>query len=210
MSITVSLVEYVADLIAALGLAGVLALTALELLIAPIPGEAIMAFAGFLISSGRFGFAEVLLAGATGNLLGSLISYWIGLKLGRPALLRVGKYLGFSERDLKAAEDFFQRRGSLAVLAGRLVPGLRSVISFPAGIAKMDLQLFIVFTLLGSAVWNALFIYIGFLLGERWSEITAYSEYLDAAGVAVLALLGVYLAWRLFEDRLFQSSRRSA
>lgn len=197
MSITLSLVEYIVSLVAALGLAGVLALTVLEILFAPIPGEVIMTFAGFLINTGKFDFTEVLLASTTGNLLGSLISYWIGLKLGRPALLKIGKYLRFSERDLEAAENFFQRKGSLAVLVGRFVPGLRSVISFPAGVAQMNLQAFITFTLLGSVAWNALFIYIGFLLGERWSEITAYSEYLDVIGVAILVLLGIYFIWRL-------------
>ncbi|MEM2217075.1 MAG: VTT domain-containing protein [Thermofilaceae archaeon] len=110
MSITVSLVEYIINLIATLGLVGVLALTALEILLAPIPGEVVMTFAGFLINTGKFGFTEVILVSITANLIGSLISYWIGLKLGRPALLKIGRYLRFSERDLEAAENFSKEK----------------------------------------------------------------------------------------------------
>uniref|UniRef100_A0A7J3X7I2 DedA family protein n=1 Tax=Thermofilum pendens TaxID=2269 RepID=A0A7J3X7I2_THEPE len=198
MSLTESAVEASAQLLERLGLPGLFALSAAELLLAPIPGEAVMALAGFLAVRGAFELHEVVLVGSLGNLVGSLVEYLLGLYLARPALLRLGKYLLVSERDLELAEAFFRSKGGFAaVLFGRMVPGVRSVISFPAGIARMNPLSFALATIAGSLPWNASFAYLGYLLGERWQEVLAYSSLIDAAGILALSAAAIYLLARL-------------
>ena len=201
MSLTETAVELVASLLARAGLPGLFLLAVAELLLAPIPGEAVFALAGFLASRGVIGLAEAVLVGTLGNLAGALVEYWLGLRVARPVLLKLSKYLMVSERDLEAAEEFFRRRGAPAVFLGRFVPGVRSLMGFPAGMARMNPAVFAAATFAGSLPWNAAFAYAGYVLGERWSEVLRYSTYLDVAGAIALALAGVYLAAKLFKRR---------
>jgi len=201
MSVTEAAVELAASLLARAGLPGLFLLAVAELLVAPIPGEAVFALAGFLSSRRAMGLAEAVLVGTLGNLAGSLIEYWLGLRVARPALLKLGKYLMIGERDLEAAEEFFRRRGALAVFLGRFVPGVRSLMGFPAGMARMNPAVFAAAIFSGSLPWNAAFALAGYALGERWSEVLRYSSYLDLAGAAALALAAVYLAAKLIKRR---------
>lgn len=175
------------------------ALAVLELLFAPIPGEVVMALAGFLASRGSMGFWHAVIAGTSGNLTGALVQYWLGLKVARPVLLRLGRYLLFSERDLEAAERFFLRRGFTAVLVGRIVPGVRSVVSIPAGAARMKVPAFAAATLAGSLPWNLIFVYAGFMLGENWPRLLEYSRYLDTVGALALLSASAYVAVKLVQ-----------
>lgn len=201
MSLTEAAVELAASLLSRVGLPGLFALAVVELLVAPIPGEAVFALAGFLASRGAMGLADAVLVGTLGNLAGALAQYWLGLRVARPALLKLGRYLMVGERELEAAEEFFKRRGALAVLLGRFVPGVRSLMGFPAGMARMNLALFAAAVFAGSLPWNAAFVYAGYALGERWSEVLLYSSYLDLAGVAALALAAAYLALGIAKRR---------
>jgi len=204
-----SLVEACAQLLEHLGLPGLIAVSAAELLLAPIPGEAVMVLAGFLASRGAFKLHEAVLAGSLGNLAGSLAEYLLGLYLARPALLRLGRYLFISERELELAERFFRSRsGFAAVLVGRIVPGIRSVISFPAGIARMNPLSFTLATLAGSLPWNALFAYLGYMLGENWQVVLAYSRLIDMVGVLALLAAAAYLLAKLrASDRSLSGTR---
>jgi len=198
VSLTERVIEASAQLMERLGLPGLFAVSAAELLLAPIPGEAVMALAGFLASRGVFGLHETILVGSLGNLAGSLIEYFLGLHLARPALLRLGKYLLISERDLTLAEEFFRSKsGFAAVFVGRMIPGIRSVIGFPAGIARMNPLSFALATITGSLPWNALFACLGYLLGERWQVVLAYSNLVDAVGVLALLAAAAYLLARI-------------
>jgi membrane protein DedA with SNARE-associated domain len=201
MSVTEAAVELAASLLARAGLPGLFLLAVAELLVAPIPGGAVFALAGFLSSRGAMGLAEAVLVGTLGNLAGALIVYWLGLRAARPALLKLGKYLMIGERDLEAAEEFFRRRGALAVFLGSFVPGVRSLMGFPAGMARMNPAVFAAAIFSGSLPWNAAFALAGYALGERWSEVLRYSSYLDLAGAAALALAAVYLAAKLIKRR---------
>ena len=186
------MVELSVALLSSVGLPGIYAVAALELLLPPIPGEVVMALAGFLASRGRAELWQVVAAGTLGNLTGGLIQYLMGLKVARPVLVKLGKYMRFSERDLEKAEDFFRRKGFGAVVAGRLVPGVRSIISIPAGMARMSVAAFTAATAAGSLPWNAIFAYMGYKLEENWHLVQMYSGYLDAAGALAIAAVVAY------------------
>jgi len=201
VSLTEAAVELAASLLARAGLPGLFLLAVAELLVAPIPGEAAFALAGFLSSRGAMRLTEAVLVGTFGNLAGALIEYWLGSRVARPALLKLGKYLTVGEKELEAAEEFFRRRGAPAVFLGRFVPGVRSLMGFPAGMARMNPAVFAAATFSGSLPWNAAFAYAGYVLRERWSVVLLYSTYLDVAGAIALALAGVYFAAKLLKRR---------
>ena len=197
MGVVEGLVEWAVSALSRMGLAGVCALMALELLIPPIPGEAVMALAGFLAGRGEVELWQAVAAGTFGTVVGALAQYLLGAKVARPALVRLGRYVMFSERDLEAAEELFRRRGFLAVVLGRLVPGVRSVISIAAGVVRMSASAFLAATLAGSLPWNAAFAYAGYVLGENWYIVRAYSDYIDAAGALIVSAAAAYALLRL-------------
>ena len=161
----------------------------------PLPSEIIMPFAGFLVHEGRFTLWGAMLAGAFGNLIGSVITYWVGYYGGRTAVIRWGKYILFSERDLNNADRFFARFGSAAVFLARMLPIVRTFISLPAGISRMKFWPFAVYSFIGSIPWCWFLTYIGVKLGENWNTIGQYLHQFDYA-VAALILLGI--AWYLY------------
>ncbi len=164
----------------------------LESALVPIPSEVVMVFSGFLVYKGLFGFVEAVMAGTLGNLVGSLIAYYLGLSAGRPFLLKYGRYLLLNEHHIASAERFFQRRGGLAVFLGRMLPAVRTVISFPAGVARMNIAKFAALTFLGSIPWNTALVLAGYSLGENWAVVESHAPLLDAIGVSILALAAVY------------------
>lgn len=164
----------------------------------PAPSEIIMPFAGFLIHHGRFTLWWLIVVGGLANLAGSLLAYWLGYIGGRPLVERYGKYILLSRHDLDLADRFFQKYGQLTVFVSRLLPIVRTYISFPAGIAKMPWQPFCLFSLLGSLPWVWLLAWIGWKLGENWENIKNYFHGLDIV-VAVALILGV--VWWLRRHR---------
>jgi membrane protein DedA with SNARE-associated domain len=175
---------------------GVVVLMALETVIFLIPSEAVMTFAGWLLIKEKgLGFEWLALAGvlgALGSTLGSLLFYYVGVCGGRPILERYGRYLLIAPSDMDKAERFFERWGTWAVFFGRMVPLVRSFISIPAGVARMDLRVFTIFTFLGSAVWATMLAYLGFKLGENWEDIRTFFGPMD---VVVAILLGLLVLW---------------
>lgn len=178
---------------------GVVVMMALESACIPIPSEAIMPLAGWmLIKEKGLGLAYLLLAafwGALGNLLGSLLAYWVGKKGGRPLLLTYGRYLLISPQDLALADRFFQRHGTKAVFISRLLPVVRTFISLPAGMARMGLPRFVVYTLAGSFPWSLGLAYGGFALGENWELIREYMRPFD---IPILLAVLALIAWWFF------------
>lgn len=197
MSLTQSLVEFATSLLSSAGLPGLFALATLEILIPPIPSGAITALAGFLAGRGLLHPIVSLFVCTAGNAVGGLVQYWLGLRFARPALLRWGKYLTVSEKDLARAEEFFRRRGVLAVVASCFVPGIRSLMGFPAGVARMSPLVFAAAVFVGNLPWNAAFIYAGYALGEHWDLVLHYSSLLDLVGALALSLALAYLLFRL-------------
>lgn len=162
---------WIADLIDAFGALGVALLMALENLFPPIPSELILPFAGFLVGRGELGFLPTLVASTAGSLFGALILYALGRWGGRNLILRYGRFLRVKEADLDRAEGWFDKYDEWVVLFGRMVPGVRSVVSIPAGMLGTPFVRFVLLTTAGSAAWNALLLGAGWYLGDNWQQI---------------------------------------
>ena len=186
------LTHWITGYISATGLSGVGLLMTLESAGIPIPSEVIMPFGGFLVASGQFTLLAVAMYGALGNLLGSLIAYYIGLYGGRPLVEKYGKYILLSKHDLDKTDKFFQKRGNLTVFVGRILPIVRTYISFPAGIAKMKLAPFIIYTFVGAFIWSYALALVGVRLGENWEAIKIVGRRFDIL-IALIILAGI--AW---------------
>ncbi len=193
MSLLLLLTNAVIWFIETFGLFGIMITMTLESALVPLPSEVIMPFAGYVAwSKGSWLFFwQSIMAATLGNLIGSIILYYIGLLGGRPFIIKYGKYLLIRENELYHAESWFQRRGDIVILIGRMMPAVRTVISLPAGIFKMHLSKFIIFTIIGSIPWNIMLAYIGYVLGVHWMMILNYSVYIDIIGI--LVLLGLIL-----------------
>jgi membrane protein DedA with SNARE-associated domain len=161
-------IEY---LIEAFGALGVALLMTLENLFPPIPSEFILPFAGFLVGRGELGFPPALVASTAGSLSGALILYALGRWGGRNLILRYGRFLRVKEADLDRAEGWFDKYDQWVILFGRMVPGVRSVVSIPAGMLRTPFLQFVLLTTAGSAAWNALLLGAGWYLGENWQQI---------------------------------------
>ena len=165
------------------GYVGIAVLTFVENLFPPIPSELILPVAGFLVRSGQLGFVWVVVASTVGSVVGALAFYWVGYALGEDRLRRFvrrhGRWLALDESDLDEAMGWFARHGAAAVLIGRLVPSVRSVISIPAGIARMPLGRFTVYTTIGSAAWNALLVAAGWVVGDQWDRVSPFMHVLE-------------------------------
>jgi membrane protein DedA with SNARE-associated domain len=181
---------WIADLIDAFGALGVALLMALENLFPPIPSELILPFAGFLVSRGELGYLPVLVASTAGSLFGALVLYALGRWGGRSLILRYGRFLRVKEADLDRAEGWFDRYDEWVVLFGRMVPGVRSVVSIPAGMLGTPFVRFVLLTTAGSAVWNALLLGAGWYLSDNWREI---ADIVGSASNVVLVLVAVAL-----------------
>jgi membrane protein DedA with SNARE-associated domain len=181
---------WIADLIDAFGALGVALLMALENLFPPIPSELILPFAGFLVGRGELGYLPVLVASTAGSLFGALVLYALGRWGGRNLILRYGRFLRVKEADLDRAEGWFDRYDEWVVLFGRMVPGVRSVVSIPAGMLGTPFMRFVLLTTAGSAAWNALLLGAGWYLSDNWREI---ADIVGSASNVVLVLVAVAL-----------------
>jgi membrane protein DedA with SNARE-associated domain len=190
------------------GYGGVFSLMLLEASSLPIPSEIILPFAGYLVSCGHLDFTFTLLVATVAALAGSLIDYYIGLK-GIEALTKY-RLLGravFSESQLKVAANYFYRYGAVMVFVGRLIPVVRTLISFPAGAVKMPLAKFLGYTFAGCLMWNSLLIYVGYYLGSKWREVADFSHYIVMfVAVAAVVMFVWFLIWRRNKRRQAQSA----
>ncbi|MBX6395021.1 MAG: DedA family protein [Alicyclobacillaceae bacterium] len=156
----------------------------------PLPSEVIMPFGGYLVGRGMLDFTIVVAAGTAGNVAGSLLAYYAGQKGGRTLLHRYGRYIRISEHHLQKADEWFSRRGEITVLVGRLLPGIRTFISLPAGIASMPVGKFVLYTAVGSLPWVWVLAFVGLKLGQNWKTVEHYTHVL-ALIVAVLLVVGI-------------------
>ena len=201
-----SIVKWLVDTIFALGYPGIFALMALESSCFPFPSEVVMIPAGYLAHEGKMNLGLAFLCGVGGSLAGAIFNYYLALWLGRPILLRCGKYFFIPERKLLKAEEFFRRHGEVGTFTCRLIPGIRQLISLPAGLARMNLLRFNLFTGLGAGIWMAVLLWIGYVCGQQQELIKRYSHQatvIALGGVAVI--IAVYAWWNL--KRRKQGSR---
>ena len=192
------LIDWVTHLIATLGYPGVFLLMALESACIPIPSEAIMPFAGALIKidpARGFNLHLLALVGACGNLFGSIIAYWVGHIGGRPFLEKYGKFVLIRKRDLDKSEAFFQKHGEATALFSRVLPIVRTFISLPAGIARMNFPKFCVYTFVGALPFCYLLAWAGTYLGKNWSQVHAWLQKADVAVTVVLVALFAFWLW---------------
>src|SRR5437870_7986029 len=180
--------------ISALGYPGVVLMMGIESACIPLPSEIIMPFSGYLVYTGRFDLWCVAIAGAIGCVLGSLVAYWVGMYGGRPVIEKYGRYVLISHHDLDLADRWFARRGELIVFASRLLPVIRTFIAFPAGVAKMNLTRFVIYTFVGSLPWCLGLAYVGQKLGEEWDKNDAlktwfhrFDSLIGIAGILAVA-----------------------
>jgi len=189
MGITEFLAVYITGFMEATGYITVFIGMIMESMVFPVPSEAIMPFAGFLIAEGRFSFFGVIGVSTFGSIVGSLISYFIGLYGGRPFVNKFGKYVLLDQEELNLTEKFFGRYGEATIFISRFIPVVRHLISLPAGLAKMNLTKFCVLTVLGAGLWNAFLTYVGFYLKQNWEVVMEYSKIVDIVVLAILAVL---------------------
>jgi len=161
---------FIVATISALGYSGIVLLMAIESACIPLPSEIIMPFAGSLVYKGEFNLWAVGVAGAVGCVLGSLVAYWVGMYGGRPLIEKYGRYVLISKHDLDLADRWFGSYGEVIVFASRLLPVIRTFIAFPAGVARMNLTRFVVYTFAGSLPWCLGLAYVGQKLGEQWNK----------------------------------------
>lgn len=181
--------EWIQNLMDSMGYLGILLLMILENVFPPIPSELIMPWAGFAAARGDMTLGMVILMGTLGSVIGTLPLYYIGRAFGEDKLVawadKHGKWLTLSGKDIKKADDWFDRHGNKAVLFGRMVPGIRSLLSLPAGMSEMPLPKFLIYSAIGSALWSAALAYAGYALGENYDRVEQY------VGPASKIILGV-------------------
>ena len=194
-----SLATWVQDVIEQLGYLGVALLVVLENIFPPIPSEIVLPFAGFVAQQGSDSVVLMILAATVGSVIGALIMYWIAAIIGDERLhaftRRFGKWVQIREADLTRAEEWFDRHAMSAVLVGRCVPLIRSVVSIPAGFRRMKLIPYIAYTFLGSLVWNILLVGAGALLGENWERVGSYVGVFQWIVIALVAVVVVRFLW---------------
>lgn len=179
-----------------LGVAGVFIMTFLESTFMPIPSEITMIPAGYLIQQGKMELVPVLIASILGTIGGAMFNYWLARKFGRSLFLRYGKYLFMTPEKLAKLESFFAKHGSISTFTGRLIPGIRHYISFPAGLAKMDLKKFTIYTALGGALWMCVLIALGYHIGENKELMTVYMPIIKGCIFLLIAVIGVVYVYR--------------
>ena len=176
------------------GYLAVFVLMLLESACIPIPSEVTMVFGGFLVSRGDLSFIGVAMIGTIANVIGSWLAYWVGYVGGRPLINRWGRFILLREHELDRAHDWFERRGELAVFVSRLLPVIRTFISLPAGVARMNFWKFTLYTFLGCLPWTFALTWAGMLLGENWETFLRYG---DPISWAIAGITVAVIAWWL-------------
>ena len=189
------MLTHATDAILALGLFGVFFGMVLESAYIPVPSEIILPYAGYLAATGRTSLLAAMFAGLFGGIVGATIGYLLARIGGRPLVERYGRYVGLRRHEIERADAWFRRHGDGAVFFGRLLPGIRTYISLPAGIADMPFRRFIAFTILGALPWTVLFTYIGYQLKTNYRHLGPISHYFLAI-VLILFIVWVVLVWR--------------
>jgi membrane protein DedA with SNARE-associated domain len=191
------------------GYPAIFAAALLENLFPPIPSEVIFPLVGFVAFSKNLGIDDAFgmaITGALGSTVGGIIIYFVSRWIGRSALLRLGRYIRIDESTFQRAESWFEKHGSIAVFAGRMAPGIRELISIPAGLSKMNLPKFVIFTFAGSSIWSLALTFVGYSLGDAWNRFSdQLSPILNI--VAVLIVAGIIV---LFVVRYYYRRKKKA
>jgi membrane protein DedA with SNARE-associated domain len=203
-----ALATWIVEIISGAGYLGVVLLMAIESACIPLPSEVIMPFAGYLVSTNQFSLIGAATAGALGCNLGSTVAYYVAAWGGRPVLERWGRYILINHSELERTDRFFERYGSATVFFGRLLPVVRTFIAFPAGLARMPMLKFQIYTFVGSWPWCFALAYIGYLLGARWDSDPTFRKLFHEFDAVVAVVLVAGFAWFVWSR--WRESRRPA
>ena len=194
--------SWVMRMIHSAGSPGIALLMFIENVFPPIPSELIMPLAGYMVTQGQLSMIAIIAAGTIGSVLGALPLYYLGRKVGQKRMKelaeRHGRWVTVAPEEIDRAKGWFDRHGGMAVLFCRLIPGVRSLISIPAGIGKMNLAAFLAYTTVGSAIWTALLAWLGYVLGSNFEKV---GEYLDPVSWVVLGGLLAWYIWRVIRHK---------
>lgn len=195
------IIGYLTNLIHGFGYLGIFLAAFIETIFPPIPSELILPLAGFISFKSKYDYLETLgmaISGTLGSTLGGFIIYFLSRNLGRFAILRIGKYLLINEKKINVADKWFEKYGNYAVFFGRMAPGIREIISIPAGIAKMNILKFLIFTFFGSLVWSCILVFSGYILGTSWEKFSnSLSEYFPYITALIFIGIIIYLLYYL-------------
>lgn len=209
-SILQPVTQWTTSNIESLGYYGIIIMMGIESACIPLPSEIIMPFGGYLVykDPGRFSLPGMAIAGALGCVWGSIVAYWAGKYGGRPFIEKYGRYVLIRHRDLDKADAWFARHGDAAIFISRLLPVIRTFISFPAGMSGMRFGTFVIYTFLGSLPWCWALAYIGKKLGEHWHAIRSYFHGADVViGAALAVLVALYVYHHIKSEREYRRQR---
>lgn len=200
------LITWLLNTIGSMGYPGIFLLMAMESSIFPVPSELVMPPAGYLVQQGQMNMTLVILSGTLGSLAGAYLNYFAALWLGRPLLVRYGRYLWIQEEHFNRVEAYFQRHGEISTFIGRLLPVIRHLISIPAGLARMNHLRFSLYTLIGAGIWVSVLAWIGYFIGAERELIVQYSHQAVLGAIASCVVIGlVYTALHRRRIRLQES-----
>ncbi len=185
------LAQLLVDAIFDWGYLGIFIMMAIESSFIPFPSEIVLIPAGYLASQGEMSIALIMLSALAGSMIGAFINYYLALTLGRKFLLRYGKYFFIKEEALLKMENFFEKHGHISTFSGRLIPGIRQLISIPAGLARMNLAQFSLFTALGAGIWALVLVLLGYIIGENQALIAEYLHEITLGVVLTLVFVGI-------------------
>ncbi len=183
------IIKFIVDTVAAWGYAGIFFMMFLESSFFPFPSEVAMIPAGYLASTGKMNLVVAILTGTAGSLFGALFNYYLAIRFGRGFLIKYGKYFFISEETIEKVERFFKEHGHISTFSGRLIPAVRQYISFPAGLAKMDLKEFSFYTVLGAGLWSTILALIGYFVGKNETLVHQYTRQISIILIVSVALL---------------------
>jgi membrane protein DedA with SNARE-associated domain len=198
----VDIINIITSLVSSYGYLGIFVAAFAETIFPPIPSELIFPLAGFVGFNSNFTYVETFFmaaSGALGATIGAVVIYFISLKIGRIAIIKIGKYVFVSEKRIESAERWFEKYGIYAVFLGRMAPGVRELISVPAGIARMPLAKFVTFTFFGSLVWSLILVFSGYFLGNSWDILSeSLSKYFPIISAIILLSIGIVILFYIF------------
>lgn len=192
-----SIINFIVETVSSLGYAGIFIMMFLESSFFPFPSEVVMIPAGYLVYKGEMNMYLVILFGILGSLAGALFNYYLAVKFGRKFLIRYGKYFFIKEETIVKMENFFKNHGHISTFSGRLIPAVRQYISFPAGLARMNLFIFCLYTSLGAGIWVVILTLLGYYLGDNEGLIKEYLRYIIVVILIALAALAFWYYKRL-------------
>jgi membrane protein DedA with SNARE-associated domain len=200
-SLVITITQFIVDIVHQFGYIGIIVAMAIESSLFPLPSEIVMIPAGVLVRHGEMNFILVVFSGVLGSYLGSLANYLLADFLGRPLILKYGKYFLLPEEKLHKMEKFFEKYGSISIFIGRLLPIVRHFISIPAGFAKMNIYLFTLYTFLGSAIWMVILTVIGYYLGDSSGKIHTAMPVIKFSVIGICLTVTAYYFYRVVYKR---------